>query len=537
MAEKAGIVEDSKIQTQLNQDILPMSTTVPAVLDLDKAIETFRASIMEVISLDEMAPWDANELRRREQQIRQASLLLAGQCIALLIHLLANQAWAHEQAKEQTTNLRRPQSQGMGRQKVTIVTLGNVVVSLCLPYIGAPNGGDKKKRKKKKKKSGQRGKGFANSFYPFLEWLGMSERVTPLVWTTVAHQGMLLTSFAQAREQLMDWGIQLSEGRIQKLVYCFGEQGKEIRQQYIEQLRRGELPPGEWLRGKRVVISTDGGRARLRRKKRGKVGKKGRAGYQGPWKEPKLLTLYCVDEAGKRLTNVEVPITNDGTFAGVEAFMEIVEMHLVRLGIIHAEQVLLIADGAEWIWNRFPALFEKLGLSADKVLELIDFYHASEHLSDFAKAAFSNAKDLKAWVKRATSQLKQGQIKSLITQMETLAQQVKSKKKRESALKCLNYFTKQVPRFAYRRARLLNLPIGSGAIESLMRQVVNLRIKSTGKFWLQPHAEVILLCRCQWAAGSWESFCADVLQSKLNPKPLDNLLQFERGQTVSTVAA
>jgi hypothetical protein len=513
----------------LNQDILPMSTTIPAVLDLDKAIASFRESMIEAMTLDELSSWDGNALRQREQRIRQASLVLAGQCIALLLHVLVSHPQVHQEASSRTAGLRRPGSVGMGTQTVTVVTVGNVLLSLRIPYIQ----GKRSTRGKKERQPGQRGKASEGSFYPFLAWLGMMERVTPLVWTTVAHQGMLSTSFAVARAHLIEWGIRLSEGRIQKLVYRLGAAGEALRQDKIEQLHRGELPTGEWLRGKRVVISADGGRIRVRRQKRGKARKHGRHGYRGPWKEPKLLTIYCVDENGQRLQSLEVPITHDGTLDAVEGFMEIVEMHLVRLGLVHAEQILLVADGADWIWNRFPALLKKLAVPIEKVVELIDFYHASEHLYAFAEGVFSSKKAAKAWAKRACSQLKRGQITTLIDQMQKRAQQPKSRKKRESAQKKLAYFTQQLQRFEYQRVQNLQLPIGSGAIESLIRQVVNLRIKGTGKFWLKHHAELILMGRCQWAAGAWEQFCVDILLAKVNPSPLTSIDELYPTQAVA----
>ena len=61
-----------------------MRTTIPAVLDLDKALKSFREAVVSVMEIGEVSHWDGNELRQREQQIRQASLVLAGQCIALL---------------------------------------------------------------------------------------------------------------------------------------------------------------------------------------------------------------------------------------------------------------------------------------------------------------------------------------------------------------------------------------------------------------------------------------------------------------------
>ena len=344
---------------------------------------------------------------------------------------------------------------------------------------------------------------------------------------------MLSSSFMQARDELCEWGIRLSEGRVQSLVYRFGEAGEAIRQKAIEQMRSGDLSTGHWLSAQRVVIAVDGGRARIRRNKRGKRLKSGRRGYKGQWKEPKLLTLYGVDEHGKRLKHLEVPLTNDGTMATVEGFMEILQMHCIRLGMIHAQQILLVSDGAEWIWTRIPTLLKTVGVDAERVIELIDFYHATTHLYGFAEAAFSKKKVAKVWAKRACSQLKRGQINGLIRRMNSLAQQASSKKKTELALIKLAYFTKQPQRFDYQRVQSLNLPIGSGAIESLIRQVINLRIKGTGKFWLNHHAELILLCRCQWAAGAWQSFCSDILQAKVSPHSRDNLIHLPTAQMIA----
>ena len=67
------------------------------------------------------------------------------------------------------------------------------------------------------------------------------------------------------------------------------------------------------LKDQRVVISVDGGRTRIRRNKIGKRRSTNRHGYFGDWTEPKLLTIYVVDEQGKRINTAD-PVTNDGTF-------------------------------------------------------------------------------------------------------------------------------------------------------------------------------------------------------------------------------
>ena len=83
----------------------------------------------------------------------------------------------------------------------------------------------------------------------------------------------------------------------------------------------------------------------------------------------------------------------------------------------------------------------------------------------------------------------------------------------------IQYFTKfhHQGRLSYSQVAAMKMPIGSGAIESLIRQVVNLRLKGNGKFWLQGNAEAILHARCQWAARTWSTFCDDILTARLYP--------------------
>lgn len=175
------------------------------------------------------------------------------------------------------------------------------------------------------------------------------------------------------------------------------------------------------MKDQRVVISVDGGRTRIRYAKKGKRRPKtNRHGYVGEWQEPKLLTIYVVDAQGKRVNTTELPVTNDGTFDDVESFMPLLEMHLVRLGIHQAQQVLLVADGAEWIWQRIPPLLKRLGCPLESVHELLDFYHATEHLQLFALAAFTQPKERQVWFQQARSYLKRGGIADLLNKMQAL---------------------------------------------------------------------------------------------------------------------
>ncbi len=178
---------------------------------------------------------------------------------------------------------------------------------------------------------------------------------------------------------------------------------------------------------------------------------------------------------------------------------------------------MFVADGAEWIWKHIPPLLEKLKCPS-ATYQLLDFYHAASHLQDFADAAFATDNERQSWFKKARKALKKGQALNLMRDMgEFIASATGERCK--TLIRERNYILK-----AYRR-RLLNyplvaahqLPLGSGAVESLIRQAVNLRMKGNGKFWLQNNAEIMLHLRCQWIAGSWNNFCDSIFNSFLNP--------------------
>jgi hypothetical protein len=185
----------------------------------------------------------------------------------LLLHRLACSAEAQATATQRTQRLRRDGSQGHGQRTVTVLTIGNVAVRLKVPYVVTRH------RSKRARRRGQRGVARDANFYPFLAWLGIEEGLTPLVWTTVAKYGVLQASFEAARDTLHAWGIILSAKRIARLTYRFGQVGLDLRQRQLDQLKQGTLPEGQILAGQRVVLSADGGRARLRRAKAGQRGR------------------------------------------------------------------------------------------------------------------------------------------------------------------------------------------------------------------------------------------------------------------------
>jgi len=212
-----------------------LNNNIPATFDLAQSLQAFEKSIASVLALGDVREWDARTLKQREQQIREAALILAGQCIALLLYNLAQSREAQITAASLTQGWRLPTTTGHGKRRVQVPTLGNVVMFLWLPYVvERPLSPNRRKLGKRKKPEGQ-------GFYPFLRWLGMDDHITPLVWSTLAQYGMLAASFAAARDTLEAWGVTMSLKRIERLTYRFGHLGLFKRQQAVNQLRQGNL--------------------------------------------------------------------------------------------------------------------------------------------------------------------------------------------------------------------------------------------------------------------------------------------------------
>src|SRR6266436_4783253 len=175
--------------------------------------------------------------------------------------------------------------------------------------------------------------------------------------------------------------------------------------------------------------------------------------------------------------------------------------YVQRLNITQADQVLCIADGAPWIWKRVPLLVHALGLAAAQVHELLDFYHVVQHLGQVAALRQDWSAQARArWRTQQRHLLLRGEVEQVIAAVRTLCRGRHSKAIRTQH----KYFIKNQSRMAYAKLMALKLPIGSGAIESTVRRVVNLRLKGPSIFWCRASAEAILLLRSYDKAGRWK---------------------------------
>jgi hypothetical protein len=342
-------------------------------------------------------------------------------------------------------------------------------------------------RRKGQRRAGKRYAGL----YAGLVLLGIYDRCTPALAAEISLLAAMLGSLDEARDVLAQRGVALDLKTLRLIAYRYAARAR-VEQQV------GTVTFEESVAGRRVVISSDGGRVRLREPKKGRKTDKKRRRYRGAWREPKVLIIYVVDGEGKREASFAPVI--DATLRGPDAVFALLRTYLQRLGITQADQVLFIADGAPWIWNRVPLLVKALGLAAHQVHELLDFYHAVEHLGQVAAQRKDwSAKARSRWRNQQRRALLRGQVEQVIAAVRAICRGRNSKAIRTHR----DYFIKNQSRMAYAKLKAMKLPIGSGAIESTVRRVVNLRLKGASIFWCRESAEAILLLRSYYKAGRW----------------------------------
>jgi len=184
------------------------------------------------------------------------------------------------------------------------------------------------------------------------------------------------------------------------------------------------------------------------------------------------------------------------TRQGVGGLREQLFAECLRQGLGKAAEVLVIADGAMWIWNLVQDRFAHAS-------QRLDFYHASQHLWAVAHALHPEDElAARQWIEPLLKKLKAGRSISVIAELEQVTKRLRAKR-RAAAQSELEYFRTHRDRLDYRAAKQRGQPLGSGAIEATCRQY-QCRFKRPGQFWTQSGDEALMCLETFWRNGRWQ---------------------------------
>jgi len=365
--------------------------------------------------------------------------------------------------------------------------------------------------------------------YIELSQFGFGKGCTPGLRSKVARQAVLCPSLQFAQQELERDGVQLDVKTVRRITRQCGEGLLRLRTHEVLQWREGKLPTGTELAGKRVSVQIDGGRTRIRGPLReatrvpeatdadglpcentpGRSRKRPRKTFDADWREPKLLTIFVHDEQGRMVKQSQATV--DGTFLGPDAAAELVAMHLHRLGAARALSVTFVSDGGAWIWDRISTIVRLAKLDGVAIHEVLDCCHATHHISLALAALGCGDKERLPLYREHRTLLRNGQWRRVVEELTELAGDAPEDAQVWTEIAYLRKHG-EAGRLKYPTFRSLGLPLGSGAIESSIRRVVNLRLKGNAIYWREENAEAMLHIRAQVLTNRWDARMRDLRQ-------------------------
>ncbi len=163
-----------------------------------------------------------------------------------------------------------------------------------------------------------------------------------------------------------------------------------------------------------------------------------------------------------------------------------------------AQELVILGDGAEWIWKLVAEHFPR-------AVQILDWFHAAEYLMPVAKAAFSTEEAQNDWVAQTKQALWDGMIDEAITACLNL---VRIEDSSDPAFVAARYFDQNRCRMNYPAYRRQGYQIGSGTIESAAKQIGMMRMKVAGAIWNEDSARKVAKARAAYLSNEWDELAA-----------------------------
>ena len=217
-------------------------------------------------------------------------------------------------------------------------------------------------------------------------------------------------------------------------------------------------------------------------------------------REAKVVTIWTAesrDKQGKPTRDpgsitysaaIESAATQD-TSPELSDFAARVLREATRRGFTEATRQVVLGDGSTWIWNTAGELFPE-------ATQILDRFHAKEHLSTVGKVIFGNSEAGKAWIQQRYDELDEGRLSSL----------VKALRPYREARECIHYLWNNRRRMRYPRFHQQGFCTSTGVVEAGCKVVIVTRLKRAGMHWTVKGANAIIALRCSKLSGRFEDF-------------------------------
>ena len=292
--------------------------------------------------------------------------------------------------------------------------------------------------------------------------------------------------FMESSQQVQELaGLTVEPSHLQRLVQLLGPPA---------QARLVDLPGPAPKILPQFYVSIDGtGVPMVRSELAGRSGRQ--PDGQAKTREVKLAAFFTqttTDAEGHPLRDPQ-STTYLASFVSSDQFGALALQAARQRGMALAQQVIYLGDGAAWVWEIARTCFAQ-------ATQILDYYHASQHLVALAKAIYPDAGTAQNWALRWQSLLYDSKLDDIFADVRAA-----TATPTEEVQKELDYLERNRTRMDYQHYRQRGWFIGSGVVEAGCKRVIGQRLKQSGMFWTQPGATAVLSLRCALlSAGGWD---------------------------------
>lgn len=167
----------------------------------------------------------------------------------------------------------------------------------------------------------------------------------------------------------------------------------------------------------------------------------------------------------------------------------------VRNGIAEVKEVVILGDGAKWVWNMAQELFP------DAVF-ILDYYHFSEHVHECANVIYPEDEvNRKRWSDNIIDGFMNGKMEITLDGVNSEDYEDEKTSKKVEELKV--YLENNKDKLNYKEYRDKGYFIGSGAVESGNKCVIQRRLKQPGMRWSEQGAQAMACLRTAYKSNNW----------------------------------
>lgn len=209
------------------------------------------------------------------------------------------------------------------------------------------------------------------------------------------------------------------------------------------------------------------------------------------WKEMKLCRVFEASDV-LQISKDRGYISQSQYIAHLgdhRAFFDKVEYHTD-----HIKKKIVIADGAKWIWNWVDETYPD-------ALQILDFYHAKEHLCQFAALQWKDEQQKHHWISQQSLLLLNNKMDRVLDNIQILTATDNKAAKARDAL--IAYYNNNKHRMEYQTYRNDGLLIGSGPMEAAHRSVIQQRMKLSGQRWTSKGVQQVANLRAANKSNQW----------------------------------